>query len=196
MSDRSAWLEVACPLCGAEPGARCGGWHWSRSSRARWVPDCHLHVARGWRERACRKCGAWPGYSCVTPSGRETARIHAARLRPDRGELFFAEDVWAELGRRGASIARVPFSGRAGRGGRTERIELLHVDQAAGALAEVELWSSRDELCFALEAPVWARFGTFVGHPLITGEVRWIAGERVVEVVATRGGRRFEERLA
>ncbi|HTU94418.1 MAG TPA: hypothetical protein VMF14_01175 [Solirubrobacteraceae bacterium] len=132
----------------------------------------------------------------MTPSGRETARIHAARLHPGLGELFLAGDVWAELGRRGASIARVPFAGRAGRGGQTSPIELLRADDVGGGLSEVELWSSWDELCFALESPVWARFGTFVGQPQITGEVVWFGDEREVELIATRGGRRFEERLS
>jgi hypothetical protein len=80
----------------------------------------------------------------VTPSGRDTTHIHAVRLRPGRGELYARDDVWVELERRGASIARVPFSGRAGQGGRTERIELPRLDGAG--LAEVELWSSRDAL--------------------------------------------------
>ncbi|HET9125581.1 MAG TPA: hypothetical protein VFN65_11910 [Solirubrobacteraceae bacterium] len=118
------------------------------------------------------------------------------RLYPARGELCAREDVWSELEQRGASIARVPFVGRSGRGGWTSRIELLRVDGTADALAEVEVWSSRDELCFALEAPVWARFGTFVGHPPITGEVVWFGDGRTVELIATRGGRRLEERLS
>lgn len=181
-------------MCGAQPSVRCGGWHWSRDSRTRWVPGRHLHVARGWRERSCRKCGAWPGCPCRTPSGRETARIHAARLHPGRGELFVHDDIWIELEQRGASIARVPFSGRAGRGGQTERIEFLCVERAR--LVQVESWTSPDELCFALEAPVWARFGTFVGQPQINGELLWLSAERVVEIVATRGGRRFEERVS
>jgi hypothetical protein len=43
---------------------------------------------------------------------------------------------------------------------------------------------------------VWARFGSFAGHPLVTGEVLWLGKERVVEIVASRGSRRFEERVA
>lgn len=119
--------------------------------------------------------------------------MHGVRLAPARGELLFRAEVWAELGRRGATIATVPFSGRAGTGGMTGRIVLLRLED--GGLAEVECWSSRDELCYALEAPVWARFGTFLGHPLITGEVVWLAEERAVEIIGTRGGRRFEESL-
>jgi hypothetical protein len=194
MSDRCAWLSVACPACGAAAGARCGGWHWTRGGRARWLPDCRLHPGRGWRERSCQKCGAWPGYPCLTPRGRESARLHTARLEPARAELFHRKDVWEELDRRAATIAKVPFSGRAGTGGQTGRIVLLRPE--GDDLIEVESWSSRDELCFALEAPLWARLGSFAGHPLINGEVRWRAGDRVVELIATRGGRRFEERLA
>jgi hypothetical protein len=129
----------------------------------------------------------------VTPTDRGAARAHAARLAPARGELLNREDVWTELGRRGATIATVPFSGRAGTAGRTARIVLLRVED--GTLAEVESWSSRDELCYALEAPVWARFGSFAGQPFVTGELVWLAEERAVEIIATRGGRRFQERL-
>ena len=40
---------------------------------------------------------------------------HEARLRPGRRELLSGEAVWRELEARGATIATVPFSGRAGR---------------------------------------------------------------------------------
>jgi hypothetical protein len=99
--------------------------------------------------------------------------------------------VWEELDRRGATSAIVSFWGRAGAGGRTEKITLLRVDGAR--LVEVERWSGRDELCHALEAPVWGRFGTFVGHPLVRGEVLWSAGDRCVRIQSRRGERPFEE---
>jgi hypothetical protein len=38
--------------------------------------------------------------------------------------------------------------------------------------------------------------GSFAGHPQVTGKIVWWAGDRVVELIATRGGRRFEEGLA
>jgi len=59
-----------------------------------------------------------PGGPCRTPSGREASHTHQARLRPGRRELLSGESVWQELEARGATIATVPFSGRAGRGGR------------------------------------------------------------------------------
>ena len=95
--------------------------------------------------------------------------------------------MWEELGRRGATVATVPFWGRAGRGGHTDTITLLRL---AG---EVERWTGRDELCHALEAPVWERFGTFVGHPLVSGEVIWTAADRSVVIRGSRGERPFEE---
>jgi hypothetical protein len=99
--------------------------------------------------------------------------------------------VWEELDRRGATVAIVPFSGRAGSGGRTDTIKLLR--SAGEELVDVERWTSRDELCYALAAPVWDRFGTFVGHPQIRGEVVWTADNRCVAIRGRRGERPFEE---
>jgi hypothetical protein len=100
--------------------------------------------------------------------------------------------VWDELARRDVAVALVPFWGRAGRGGETGTIRLcrLEVEQ----LVDVECWSGgRDELTFALEAPVWERYGTFAGHPLVRGTVTWIAAERCVVISGERGGEAFEE---
>jgi hypothetical protein len=102
--------------------------------------------------------------------------------------------VWAELERRGATVAIVPFSGRSGTGGRTDTIMLLRSE--GEELLEVERWTSRDELCYALEAPMWDRFGTFAGHPLVRGEVIWLAEERRVVMRGTRGDSSFEEPAA
>jgi hypothetical protein len=60
-------------------------------------------------------------------------------------------------------------------------------------LVEVERWTGRDELCYALEAPVWDRFGQFAGHPLVRGEVLWLAENRSVVIEGRRRERRFEE---
>jgi hypothetical protein len=62
------------------------------------------------------------------------------------------ESVWQELEARGATSASVPFSGRAGGGGRVDRIMLHRLD--GDEPVDVEWWTSRDELCYALEAPV------------------------------------------
>jgi hypothetical protein len=99
--------------------------------------------------------------------------------------------VWAELEQRGAEVAVVPFSGRAACGGTTATITLSRIE--GGELVDVERWSSRDELCFALEAPVWDRFGAFADQPPIRGEVIWTVGDRSVVIVGTRGDERFEE---
>lgn len=101
--------------------------------------------------------------------------------------------MWEELGRREATVAIVPFWGHAGRGGHTDTITLLRL--AGEELAEVERWTGRDELCRALEAPVWERFGTFVGHPLVRGEVIWTANDRCVAIRGKRGERSFQELL-
>jgi hypothetical protein len=120
------------------------------------------------------------------------SKLHVARLRPARWELLRRSAVWEELERRGATGAIVPFWGRAGRGGETEAITLWR--QEGEELVEVERWTySRDELCYALEAPVWERFGTFVGHPLIRGEVIWSAEDHGVVISSRRGERRFAE---
>jgi hypothetical protein len=187
MSDRALWLEEWCPTCRAAPGARCR-LPWGRRATAK--PSA-LHAARGWRARPCPKCKALPGERCRTPSGREASRIHVARLRPGRYELFARDAVWAELERRGATIATVPFSGRAGRGGSVDRIALSPFQ--GNELFDVERWSGRDELCHALEAPIWDRFGSFAGQPPIAGTVIWTSADRRVVIEGRRGDARFEE---
>ena len=194
MSDRAAWLEQWCPTCHAAPAARCSDWRWGRRSGGRRVPIGYLHVARGWFERVCPTCNAQPGERCATPSGREASRPHTARLAPSPRELVSRASVWDELERRGATIAIVRFSGHAGRGGRTDTITLARVD--GEELVDVERWSSRDELCYALEAPVWDRFGTFAGQPRVRGEVLWIAANRSVVIRGNRGETSFEELAA
>lgn len=151
----------------------------------------YLHVARGWLERPCPTCGATTGDRCLTPTGRPASRIHTARLRPARHEIVGRPAVWEELERREATVAIVPFWGRAGRGGRTERIDLLRLE--SDRLVDVERWTFRDVLCYALEAPVWERFGTFAGLPLTQGEVIWTASDRSVLIRGRRGERTFEE---
>jgi hypothetical protein len=99
--------------------------------------------------------------------------------------------VWDELERREASIAGVPFAGRAGRGGETDRIRLSRVEREQ--LVDVELWTSRDELACALEAPVWDRYGMFAGQPWIRGDVIWTLADRQIVITGKRGDVRFEE---
>ena len=102
--------------------------------------------------------------------------------------------MWEELERRGATIAVVPFSGRAGEGGRTGTITLSRLE--GDQLVDVERWSGRDELALALEGPVWDRYGAFVGHPRIRGTVTWMVAERCILIAGQRGGEAFEETLA
>jgi hypothetical protein len=99
--------------------------------------------------------------------------------------------VWEEFERRGATIAVVPFSGRPGRGGRTDTITLSRVDGVE--VVDVERWTGRDELAYALEAPIWDRYGTFAGHPFIHGTVTWTTAERLIVIAGVRSRERFEE---
>ena len=112
-------------------------------------------------------------------------------MRVGRFELVRRDEVWAELERRGATVATVPFSGRAGLGGTVGTIALSRVD--GGELVEVERWSGRDELAYALEAPVWDRFGQFAGHPWVRATVAWLLSDRLVLISGKRGDERFEE---
>jgi len=88
-------------------------------------------------------------------------------------------------------LAMVPFSGRAGLGGTVGTITLSRVDR--GELVDVERCSGCDELAYALEAPVWDRFGQFNGHPLVRGTVTWLLADRVVLIAGLRGDVPFEE---
>lgn len=100
--------------------------------------------------------------------------------------------MWGELARRGGTAALVGFGGRAGRGGQVTAVTLCR--QEDGELVDVEPWCfGRNELCHALERPVWARFGTFAGHPSIHGTVTWLVAERRVLISGERGSRSFEE---
>lgn len=188
MSNRAAWLEEWCPDCWASPDARCRERY---SARRHPRPSARLHVARGWRTRGCPTCKALPGQACRSPSGRESARPHAARQRPGRHELLTRQHIWDELDRRGATIAVAPFSGRAGRGGNVGTIVLSRV--AGGELIDVERWTSRDELAYALEGPVWDRYGTFAGQPWIRASVIWTVEDRRVVIEGECGGIAFEE---
>lgn len=64
---------------------------------------------------------------------------------------------------------------------------------STATLVDVERWTNRDELCYALEAPVWDRFGSFAGQPEIAGTVVWTTGDRRVVIEGRRGDKRFEE---
>jgi hypothetical protein len=47
--------------------------------------------------------------------------------------------------------------------------------------------------CHALEAPIWERFGSFAGQPMVRGEVVWMADDRSVLIRGRRSDRPFEE---
>jgi len=67
------------------------------------------------------------GRSMLHALGARGVQAAFARMRVGRFELVF-RDVWAELERRGATVATVPFSGRAGLGGTVATITLSRVD--------------------------------------------------------------------
>jgi hypothetical protein len=115
-------------------------------------------------------------------------------MQPGRRELVSGAAVWEELESRGASVPVVPFWGRAGAGGRVDTISLLRLE--GETLVEVERWSSLDELCYALEGPIWDRFGSFADHPLVRGEVIWSAKDRCAVIRGRRGDNAFEELAA
>jgi hypothetical protein len=193
VSDRRAWRAEWCPECRAAPGTCCRDRH-RYSYSARCGPAASLHVARGWRARRCSTCKALSGDLCRAPSGREASRPHAARLCPGRGELAVRRAVWEELERRGATVAVVPFSGRAVDGGTTGTITLSRLE--GGRLVDVERWCGRDKLALVLEGPVWDRYGQFAGHPWIRGAVTWTVAGRCIVIAGRRGGAAFEESLA
>jgi hypothetical protein len=60
-------------------------------------------------------------------------------------------------------------------------------------LVSVDRWVGREELAYALAAPLWDRLGLFAGQPRIVGTVTWSAAERSVVIAGRRGGERFEE---
>ena len=102
--------------------------------------------------------------------------------------------VWEELERRGATLAIVPFSGRAGEGGRTGAITLSRLE--GDEFVDVERWTGRDELALALEGPVWDRYARFAGQPWIRGTVAWTLTDRSILIIGRRGDTGFEEVFA
>ena len=100
--------------------------------------------------------------------------------------------MWEELARRGATVAVVPFSGRAGHGGTTGTITLSGF--AGDELVDVERWTGRDELALALEGPVWDRYGQFTGHHPRHGQ--WSLADRCILIAGQRGDEAFEEAVA
>ena len=186
MSDRSLWLVESCPSCHARSGLRC------QTSRYGGKPSRVLHGARGWRHRSCPTCKAQPGELCRTPTGRQAAGPHTARLNYGHRELFADEDVWQELEGWGASVALVRFSGGGGTPGSIAAVTLEDVDKR-----ELARWGHGEgELPEALAAPIWGRYALFRGHPRITGLLMWDVHERQVVVAGERGGQKFDEVLS
>jgi hypothetical protein len=104
--------------------------------------------------------------------------------------MLSRQAIWDELERRGATAAMVSFSGKAGRGGSITTITLDRVDGQEPVAVQ---WWDRDELAYALEGPVWDRFGGFAGQPAVRGTVRWTVADQLVVITGQRGDQRFEE---
>jgi hypothetical protein len=73
---------------------------------------------------------------------------------PDAGELLSGESVWQALEALDAIVATVPFSGRAGGGGRTDRIVLSRVERVAELVATGFIHRCRG----SLQADRWSVF--------------------------------------
>jgi DNA invertase Pin-like site-specific DNA recombinase len=191
-SDRRDWIAQPCPTCAAAPGARCRQHAHGRARK----PTLSLHVARGWRQRRCPACHATPGQDCLTPSGRTAATPHSARLHPAAGELSAIHDVFAELERRGAEVAEIPFNGHPSTGARYGEITLTATGNADGQSEPLERWpDGGDALIEALKAPVVARYGAFNGHPRIHATLTWTLSDHAIQITGTRGTNHFHEQL-
>ena len=175
-------------MCQAAPRHRCRLSRWEVNRQIQ-----YLHAARGWLQRPCPRCRAAEGQKCLTPTGRVASQVHVSRIKAAGRELVPRSAVWEALGLRGATAARVPFSGQAGRGGQINPIRLYRLE--GDELVETERWTGRDELTYALEAPVWRRFGSFVGLSHVRGELIWTADDRRLVIIARRGDRLVEEHL-
>ncbi|MEJ7894199.1 MAG: hypothetical protein WKF94_16340 [Solirubrobacteraceae bacterium] len=75
-------IDRPCPRCGALAGRRCVEVTYMRR---RPKIAAITHIARGWLDRRCPTCKAPPGDTCRTPSGRDAAAPHAARLTHTNG---------------------------------------------------------------------------------------------------------------
>ena len=181
MSDRAPWLQQWCPERHAASGHLCTlTYGTTQRSQRRAAPSTQLEVARGWFERPYERpyptCKAAVGERCSIPTGGDASRMRTVRLRPGRFEVFWRPKVCEELERRGVTAAVVRFLGGGDRGARTEWIKLLRLE--GEEVVQVERWTGGDELCYALEAPAWDRFGLFAGRPLVSGEMTRSAEDR------------------
>jgi hypothetical protein len=118
MSARALWLEEWAPTC-RHRRARAPERGISERPGGRRSYTSHADEGRGDARHA------WPSGRTLSDALWDAGPAHAsARLRPGRCELVTGQSVWQELEARGATIATVAFSGRAGRGGRIDTILL------------------------------------------------------------------------
>ncbi len=109
VSERGARRAASCPWRRVLVGACCQ----SPLSRKAQRPT-RRHCLRDWREQFCPTCNTLSEEPSRTSRGRDACRPHAPRLRLGRNER--ADAAASEV--RGATVATVSFTGRAGEGGR------------------------------------------------------------------------------
>ncbi len=180
MSDRALWLEEWCPTC------RAGAWG---------ALPCSVLPARRGRPRAPRRAGVARAAVPDVQGARQASRAAPRRVARRRARMRrgCGPDGRADLSDGGVAGARAPGRDdrhrpvqrprRTRRPDRQDRAESPRRRRAG----HVERWTSRDELCYALEAPVWDRFGSFAGQPPIAGTVVWTSADRRVVIEGRRG---------
>ena len=106
---------------------------------------------------------------CRTPSGREASRIHEARLRPNRYELLARDDVWAELERRGATIACVDVESAATGLGETAitAMETFESEMAVIAISDGEVYVELPTLCLIMKDSLWSTWQPHISSAMI-----------------------------
>jgi hypothetical protein len=60
-------------------------------------------------------------------------------------------------------------------------------------VSDVERWTGRDELAYALEAADLGPVRTFAGQPFMSGAVTWTTADRLIVIADVRGHQRFED---
>lgn len=142
----------------------------------------------------CLDIGGHAPASATDTRGNAKAGLAAPDARhPRRWELLSGEPVWQELEAGGATIGTVPFRGRVA--AVAISIRSRSVDSTATSWSTRSAGAAETSSAYALEGPIWDRFGSFAGQPEIAGTVVWTAADRRVVIVGRRGHKHFDELL-